>query len=83
LLSAGDRFHFKNHIGAWCHKHTNPHTFTREGRLKGNTEVCEQLFRFINRFKFSMRGMNKTRFRAALLKIVEMNHRELMRKRRQ
>jgi hypothetical protein len=51
--------------------------------MTGNTEICEQLFRGTNKFKFTMRGMNEARFNACMLSIVEHNHREVSRKQKE
>jgi hypothetical protein len=40
-----------------------------------NTEVCEQRFRHVNRFRFMMRRMGAERFNWTLLSITEMDHR--------
>ncbi|KAF5827538.1 hypothetical protein DUNSADRAFT_485 [Dunaliella salina] len=70
---AVDKFHFfKNHKGAWCDAMVNPFMLPS---LDGvNTEICEQSFKFINRYQYLLRHQKKERFAEMLLNIVEGNH---------
>jgi hypothetical protein len=54
-----DRFHFKNHIDKYCHDNYNPKNV--EELKNVNSEVCEQLFTTINKFK-NCRSMNQAHF---------------------
>ena len=54
-----DRFHFKNHIDPFCHENFNPKDVPE---LKAvNTQICEQLFTDINKFK-NCKSMNEAHF---------------------
>ena len=54
-----DRFHFRNHVDAWCMEHCNPE---KVPALKNvNTQVCEQLFKKINSHK-NCKSFNESRF---------------------
>ena len=65
-----DFFHFKNHCGAYCHKFTNPNRFPLLAGV--NSEICEQMFTWLNRYKLMFRGMNEVRFNFMLLKLSQL-----------
>lgn len=68
-----DRFHFKNHIDAWCRKNCNP---LDSANLKlVNTEVCEQLFSWLSKFSAITKHMNRWRFLFLMVYVFD-NHNE-------
>ena len=71
---AVDKFHFlKNHVGIWCDVMTNPYRLP--ALRSGNTEVCEQRFKHLNKYSSMLRHMKKERFTWTLLTITEVDHR--------
>ena len=53
-----DKFHFKNHVDAYCHEHFDPNKKKDLDRV--NTEICEQLFVRVNEHK-NCKSMNEAR----------------------
>ena len=53
-----DNFHFKNHSldDDYCQEKTNPKLYTEQA-TDSNSEVCEQLFTWLSRFKFMIHHM--------------------------
>lgn len=75
LQHAVDFFHFtKNHIGVWCDLMVNPYSVDALTKGGGNTNVCEQRFRHINKFRSMLRAMKRERFNWTLLSITEADH---------
>lgn len=68
-----DKFHFKNHVDAWCKKHCNPYTCANLKNI--NTEVCEQLFSWLSKYASMTKHMNRWRFLFLMLYLVD-NHNE-------
>jgi hypothetical protein len=58
-----DKFHFRNHVGAYRRKFANPHKWPD---LPSNMSVAEQYFKRMARFKRSFCYMNRSRFRFML-----------------
>ena len=50
-----DKMHFPNHIDKWCRANVNPYQLPEFDNL--NTEVCEQTFKCVSRFKYSSKHM--------------------------
>ena len=66
-----DKFHFPNHVDAWCHKHCNPADVKH---LEGvNTPICEQLFSAINKFT-NTKSMNEAHFFLFFLYIFDLHN---------
>ena len=66
-----DKFHFPNHVDAWCHKHCNPQDVKH---LVGvNTPICEQLFSSINKFT-NAKAMNEAHFFIFFLYIFDLHN---------
>ena len=55
-----DRFHFGKHDDEYCRSHCDPSKHPRLRHI--NSEVCEQLFSWLGRYKFSMGNMTMTVF---------------------
>lgn len=73
-----DKFHFnENHTGAYCARHCSPHSVPE--LIKANTQVAEQSFKYVARFKHSFRYMNKQRFNFMLMMVCKLS-RELREK---
>ena len=70
-----DKFHFKNHVDAWCHENCDPHKVPELDSM--NSEICEQLFRSINQKK-NCKGMNEPHFFLFWLINLEMHNLEMM-----
>ena len=54
-----DKFHFVNHIDAWCIENCDP--FKVKDLENVNTEICEQLFRKVNSHT-NCKSMNEARY---------------------
>ena len=66
-----DKFHFPNHVDAWCHKNCNPADVKH---LEGvNTPICEQLFSAINKFT-NTKSMNEAHFFLFFLYIFDLHN---------
>ena len=59
LKFAIDKFHFKNHVDAYCHENYNPRKLSELDCV--NTVVCEHLFKDINSYK-NCKSMNEAHF---------------------
>lgn len=62
-----DRYHFRNHkvTHKYCQDHCNP---ANNPSIEGaNSQICEQSFRWLSRFKYSMNHMTPARFAFFLL----------------
>ncbi len=53
--AAVDKFHFRGHMAAYCHKYTNPYNVPLLRDNHTNQSLLEQGFRQFNRHKFSLR----------------------------
>jgi hypothetical protein len=67
-----DKFHFRNHVGAYCKRYANPYIWDE---LPDNMSVAEQYFKRQARFKRSMRYMNRSRFRFMLQLVCWLDQR--------
>ena len=71
-----DSFHIRNHVESCCMPADNPNcqyhpTLPKFSEIHGvNTECAEQSFRWLNRFKYSMRNMHQYTFNFFLHVIV-------------
>jgi hypothetical protein len=66
-----DKFHFPNHVDAWCHQNCNPQDVRH---LDGvNTPICEQLFSAINKFT-NAKSMNEAHFFIFFLYIFDLHN---------
>ena len=66
-----DKFHFPNHVDAWCHKNCNPADVKH---LDGvNTPICEQLFSAINKYT-NTKSMNEAHFFLFFLYIFDLHN---------
>ena len=66
-----DKFHFRNHVDAWCQQNCNPDDCQA---LKGvNSQICEQLFKKINSHKNCL-SMNEARFSMFFLYQYELHN---------
>lgn len=80
-----DSFHIRNHVESCCMPPENPNcqyhpTLPKFSEIHGvNTECAEQSFRWLNRFKYSMRNMHQYTFNFFLHVIINKrnNYREL------
>ena len=68
-----DRFHWKNHTGAFCKRNNNP--YKCEQADKNKTEKCEETFQWLARSKHLYRKMNEARFMFIMLRM--MHHRNV------
>ncbi|KAK3236250.1 hypothetical protein CYMTET_13418 [Cymbomonas tetramitiformis] len=85
-----DRFHFKNHVDAWCQTNMNPERAEVKGHLRGtdaqgkpwavNTEICEETFSWLRGYKFSTRQMGEARFKWFLLRMCWMRNQATVRR---
>ena len=66
-----DKFHFPNHVDAWCHKHCNPSNVKHFDGV--NTPICEQLFSAINKFT-NAKAMNEAHFFIFFLYIFDLHN---------
>jgi len=67
-----DAFHFPNHVDPLCKIRYNP---ANEPMLNGvNTECCEEENKWLKRFKYSMRYMNRARYNIFALRIVHIHN---------
>lgn len=72
VVKVVDKFHFRNHVGRYCRRFCNPHKWPL---LKdANMSVAEQSFKYVARYKVSMRYMNNVRFNFMLQKICMLDH---------
>jgi hypothetical protein len=55
-----DKLHYRNHIDPWCRKNTNP--YKNSVANSTNTEVCEQIFSWLARYKNIVRGFDESTF---------------------
>ena len=67
-----DRFHFKNHLvrDKFCQDNCNPNAPEHESLEGSNSEVCEQLFRWLTRFALMLTNMGiakATLFQAVMM----------------
>ena len=69
-----DRFHFRNHIAAWCKANVNPFNCKVPGFEKANTEAAEQAFAWLARSKHLFRRMNEARFFFYLLHMMHLRN---------
>lgn len=77
-----DKYHFRNHKEehTYCRDHCDPN---KCDDLKGvNTQICEQSFRWLSRFKYSMNHMTPARFAFFLVVMAEKRNYMLTVKRR-
>lgn len=51
-----DKFHFKNHVDKWCRANVNPYKVPDFQNL--NTEVCEETFRHVARYRHITKHMS-------------------------
>ena len=51
-----DKFHFKNHVDKWCRANVNPYKVPAFQNL--NTEVCEEAFRHVARYRHITKHMS-------------------------
>ena len=66
-----DKFHFPNHVDAWCHANCNPADVKH---LHGvNTPICEQLFSAINKYT-NTKSMNEAHFFLFFLYIFDLHN---------
>ena len=66
-----DKFHFPNHVDAWCHENCNPQDVKH---LDGvNTPICEQLFSAINKFT-NAKAMNEAHFFLFFLYVFDLHN---------
>ena len=61
-----DRYHWRNHTGAWCKRNVNPQRSTKLVKMT-NTEAAEQTFGWLAKYKFLFKHMNKVRFNFCML----------------
>ena len=70
-----DRFHFSNHVDAWCQQNMSPFRDEVKQRLEGcNTEICEQTFKWLAKYKYSSIGMGRLRFNWFVLRMCELHN---------
>ena len=66
-----DKMHFRNHVDAWCHKHMNPNDDPKLKKV--NSQICEQTFRFINKFR-NVKTMNNAHFSLYFIYILDIHN---------
>uniref|UniRef100_A0A6U3RUP3 Uncharacterized protein n=2 Tax=Octactis speculum TaxID=3111310 RepID=A0A6U3RUP3_9STRA len=76
-----DRYHFRNHKKShkYCQDHCNPNQV--QSIDGANSQICEQSFRWLSRFKYSMNHMTPARFAFFLLIMAARRNSILAKKR--
>lgn len=72
-----DRFHFKNHVGAFCKRWVDP-SKCAELSESTQTEAAEQSFSWLARSKHMFRKMSQGRFRFMLLHMLHERNQFLL-----
>ncbi|XP_078667555.1 uncharacterized protein LOC144909414 [Branchiostoma floridae x Branchiostoma belcheri] len=67
-----DRMHMRGHIDPWCKRNCGTGRFRDLDKV--NTEVCEQVFSWLSRYKRMTKHMNKERFMFFLLYIAHLHN---------
>ena len=72
-----DRFHFPNHVSAWCKANVDPAKCTVPGFSKGNTQAAEEAFAWLAGSKKIFRHMNEARFLFLMLRLAHLRNKDL------
>ncbi len=73
-----DRFHFKNHVDAWCRANMNPDDSVLLKNV--NTEIMEQVFAWLKGYAPSLRYMKRVNYLFLLIDMIDRHNMENMRK---
>ena len=66
-----DPFHFNNHVDPWCHKNMDPNGV--ESLKDINSQICEQSFRFLNKYT-NVKCMNNVHFTHYFIFIIDIHN---------
>ena len=67
-----DKMHFKNHVDKWCKKNVNPFSNSIFNGI--NTQVCEQTFSWLCKYKHSLSNMRKSRFQMVIISVCHLRN---------
>ena len=74
-----DRFHWRNHTGAFCKRNVNPKKCRALGP-RSNTEAAEITFSWLARMKHIFKGMNEARFMFTMLRLFHLRNKFLLKR---
>ena len=67
-----DKMLFKNYDDKWCKKNVNP--FSNSTFNDINTQVCEQTFSWLCKYKHSLSNMRKSRFQIVIISVCHLRN---------